>query len=160
MADDDIITPKDVFKLLAYFRLQLIQEEDDAQALQAGRDLLKKALDATETRISQLKHWELQKAEATDKAIEALKAGGFNEMQIDAVKHLLQTNRRESTQSANRKRKLPDKYFNPDNPTETWSGRGAKPAWILPFRISPWDEKPLVFDEQVHIKNHPTLGAP
>lgn len=22
------------------------------------------------------------------------------------------------------------KYRNPENPTETWSGRGAKPAWV------------------------------
>src|SRR5699024_3312153 len=26
--------------------------------------------------------------------------------------------------------KVPPKYFNPSNPTETWSGRGKRPRWF------------------------------
>lgn len=29
----------------------------------------------------------------------------------------------------------PPKYFNPANHAETWSGRGAEPAWATPFRL-------------------------
>jgi DNA-binding protein H-NS len=27
-------------------------------------------------------------------------------------------------------RKVPAKYANPDNPSETWTGRGRKPRWL------------------------------
>lgn len=30
-----------------------------------------------------------------------------------------------------RKRKLPHKYFHPENPDIGWSGRGRKPQWII-----------------------------
>lgn len=31
----------------------------------------------------------------------------------------------------NKKAKLPPKYRNPNNPQQTWSGRGRKPGWFL-----------------------------
>ena len=29
---------------------------------------------------------------------------------------------------------LPPKYVNPDDPTQTWSGRGKEPAWLVALR--------------------------
>lgn len=31
---------------------------------------------------------------------------------------------------ANKGSKVPAKFRNPDNPTQTWSGRGVKPRWL------------------------------
>lgn len=41
-----------------------------------------------------------------------------------------------STKSNSSTSKLPAKYANPSNPSETWSGRGAKdkrPKWVLDY---------------------------
>ena len=36
----------------------------------------------------------------------------------------------EGTEGEDRRRDVPPKYRNPDNPAETWAGRGRKPKWV------------------------------
>ena len=36
----------------------------------------------------------------------------------------------EGTEGEDRRRGVPAKYRNPDNPAETWAGRGRKPKWV------------------------------
>jgi len=31
----------------------------------------------------------------------------------------------------------PPKYRNPDNPEQTWSGRGKRPTWVVDYLIEP-----------------------
>lgn len=38
--------------------------------------------------------------------------------------------RRKSTKTATTGRKVPPKYRNPNNPDETWTGRGRSPLWF------------------------------
>ncbi len=40
--------------------------------------------------------------------------------------------------------KVPPKYFNPSNPTETWSGRGKRPRWFNAALKSGKKEKDLL----------------
>jgi len=64
----------------------------------------------------------LKKAEkkALKKKIAALAAeSGFD------LKELLDNN-----SPVNRRKKVPPKYQNPNNNTQTWTGRGRKPKWI------------------------------
>lgn len=80
--------------------------KDDLKKLQADVD---KALKTVETR---------RKAEARA-AIEAVaKEHGFT------VEELMQSAPRKTSKSA-------AKYRNPENPSQTWTGRGRKPNWIL-----------------------------
>ena len=80
--------------------------KDDLKKLQSDVD---KALKSVESR---------RKDEARA-AIEAVaKEHGFT------VEELMQSAPRKSTKSA-------AKYRNPENPAQTWTGRGRKPGWIL-----------------------------
>ena len=36
-----------------------------------------------------------------------------------------------ATRASVKKKKLPPKYFHPDNPSIGWSGRGRKPHWVI-----------------------------
>src|SRR5919199_6332589 len=36
----------------------------------------------------------------------------------------------EGTEGEDRRRDVPPRYRNPDNPAETWAGRGRKPKWV------------------------------
>ena len=40
--------------------------------------------------------------------------------------------------------KLPAKYKNPSNPTQTWTGRGVDPAWVAALRESGQLESALI----------------
>jgi hypothetical protein len=40
--------------------------------------------------------------------------------------------------------KLPAKYRNPLNLTQTWTGRGVDPAWVAKLRVSSLLEKALI----------------
>lgn len=40
--------------------------------------------------------------------------------------------------------KLPAKYRNPSNPTQTWSGRGVDPSWVAELRKSGQLESALI----------------
>ena len=40
--------------------------------------------------------------------------------------------------------KLPAKYRNPQNPTQTWTGRGVDPAWVATLRESGLLESALI----------------
>lgn len=40
------------------------------------------------------------------------------------------TTRRKATKTATAGRKVPPKYRNPDNPEQTWTGRGRSPLWF------------------------------
>lgn len=55
--------------------------------------------------------------------------------QIDALAESLGLTKAQLAAHFRGKRRKPrqpprPKYRNPDNPTETWSGRGRKPAWV------------------------------
>lgn len=44
------------------------------------------------------------------------------------------------------------KYQNPANPAETWSGRGAEPAWATAYRTSAEGAKPRTYKPEILIK--------
>jgi DNA-binding protein H-NS len=70
-----------------------------------------RALDTLETR---------RKAEARKAAEEAALKHGFD------LAELLGTD----TKTKKTAKKNPPKYRNPEDPTQTWTGRGRQPAWI------------------------------
>ncbi|WP_102107734.1 H-NS family nucleoid-associated regulatory protein [Oceaniglobus roseus] len=61
-----------------------------------------------------------RKAEARKAAAAAAKEHGFD---LDELVEAAKGSRK--TQQKN-----PPKYRNPENPTQTWTGRGRQPAWI------------------------------
>lgn len=50
-------------------------------------------------------------------------------VEIDEVVRALQKKGRRAT-AADRRTTVAPKYRNPQNPSETWSGRGVKPKWM------------------------------
>ncbi len=42
-----------------------------------------------------------------------------------------------------KKRKIPPKYRNPENPRQTWAGRGKKPRWVVAHEKAGGDKEDL-----------------
>nr|VFK52119.1 MAG: DNA-binding protein H-NS [Candidatus Kentron sp. TUN]VFK58854.1 MAG: DNA-binding protein H-NS [Candidatus Kentron sp. TUN]VFK67537.1 MAG: DNA-binding protein H-NS [Candidatus Kentron sp. TUN] len=40
------------------------------------------------------------------------------------------------------------KYHNPDNPKQTWSGRGRKPNWVVAFLEQGWELDALLIEKE------------
>jgi len=51
----------------------------------------------------------------------------------------------------------PPKFFNPANHAETWSGRGAEPAWATPFRIG--SGNPRFYSHEINIETQTRAGT-
>lgn len=64
-----------------------------------------------------------ERKEALKAAREAAKVHGFDLDELFAGET--------ATKAKSSKPKNPAKYRNPDNPDQTWSGRGRKPQWIV-----------------------------
>lgn len=66
-------------------------------------------------------HAERERRRALDAAERAAAEHGFSLAQLTGVA----TGRAQRGKSA-----LPPKYRNPENPEQTWSGRGRRPGWV------------------------------
>jgi len=68
-----------------------------------------------------------------DKAIATFKdrqrAEAMKELKAVAAKHGMSVDEIVGGKKKKAKSKVPPKYRNPGNPSETWSGRGRQPAW-------------------------------
>ena len=61
-----------------------------------------------------------------------------------------------NTEAATTRTKLKAKYFNPENPAETWSGNSNRPPkWAVKYMTSPEGVKPRTFDPAIWIENKP-----
>lgn len=96
--------------------MQIIKSvtEMETDALQQGYEAIKEELARRNDAVR------LEKARELD---EKAREMGFLNLQ-DAVKAL-------AGKSA--PRKVAPKYANPDNPTETWAGRGMQPKWLVAY---------------------------
>ena len=115
---------------LSNFSTQALANEDNAELLEDCQRKLEGALEAIQDRLAKIES--KRKLEVAARAIEQLKAAGFSPDQIEAVRKSLSVGSSDKPKSP----KSPDKYRNPESSHETWSGRGAEPAWIKGYRTS------------------------
>ncbi|SMC63335.1 H-NS family nucleoid-associated regulatory protein [Primorskyibacter flagellatus] len=80
------------------------------QELTALRKNVDKALDTLETR---------RRAEALKAAEDAAKEFGFSLSELN------------SSTASSKKTKGAPKFVNPEDPSQTWTGRGRKPNWVV-----------------------------
>ena len=79
----------------------------------------------------------LDELKSLRKEVEAAISGFAEKQRVDALKalhavakeHGLSLEEIVGGKGRKRKAKSPAKFANPDNPAETWSGRGRQPAW-------------------------------
>ena len=88
-------------------------------------DLLKQADELAE-KIKQAKAAELEACRAD--ALALIEGRGFSVAEILAVATPLKGRKARGSDDA--RAHVAPKYRNPENPTETWTGRGRQPKWI------------------------------
>ena len=67
---------------------------------------------------------------AIDGFTERKRAEAYKAIQEVAKKHGMSVDEIVGGKSSKRKTKSVAKYANPENPAQTWSGRGRQPAWF------------------------------
>src|SRR5215213_5673616 len=71
--------------------------------------------------------------------------------QLDAKFNLLQSKRSANIKGRTKKRSYPEvrqKYRNPVDPSQTWSGRGKQPAWVKRLLQAGTKLEQLVIEEE------------
>lgn len=129
MTDQSSASLQEFMQALSAFPA-LLTNEDNAELLEDCQRRLDDALEAVQGRLAKIES--KRKHEVAARTIEQLKAAGFSPEQIEAVRKSLSVGSSDKPKSP----KSPDRYRNPESPHETWSGRGAEPAWIKRYRTS------------------------
>lgn len=89
-----------------------------------------KKIDLSKLSLDELKTLEKDVKAAISDFHERQRAEVLKEMEAVAQKHGLSIDDVVGTKGKRRKAKVSPKYRNPDNTSETWSGRGRQPAWF------------------------------
>ena len=86
-----------------------------------------KKIDLSKHSMEELKALQKDVEKAIKDFAKRKRAEAMKEFQAVAKKHGLSVD--DIVGGKGKKAKAPAKYANPDNPSETWSGRGRQPAW-------------------------------
>ncbi|MGY0559998.1 MULTISPECIES: H-NS histone family protein [unclassified Luteimonas] len=70
-------------------------------------------------------------ATVRNRLITQAEAEGYTIEDLFGVVATKKTATRKTTKTTTKGRKVPPKYRNPENPEETWTGRGKQPRWMV-----------------------------
>jgi len=56
--------------------------------------------------------------------------------------------------------KVPPRFYNPDNPSETWSGRGLRPRWMVAALAAGRSIEEMILDDELQPVKAPESKAP
>lgn len=86
---------------------------------------LKADIDKALVRVEQT-----EKKEALQAAEKAAKALGYSLADLEGVKTAPKTRAAKPKKATDGRAKVAPKYRNPNDPEQTWTGRGRKPKWV------------------------------
>lgn len=77
---------------------------------------------------------ETEKRKALQAAEKAAKAMGYSLSELEGLKSATKAKTARPKKASDGRAKVAPKYRNPNDPDETWTGRGRKPKWVVAYQ--------------------------